>query len=117
MNRTSGMSSFTSPGLGAGRRDRLGIAALFEIGLREGDGVAALAQGLEFLHRDLARLAGAAPHQCRRQTVSGGGVERLGLDRRPQQRDRVVEAACLDEQLAQIDRRADIGRIELRAPA
>ena len=104
------------PGLSARRSDRFRVASLLEIRLRERHRVAALAQLLELVHRRAALVCRAAAHQRGGEAVGGGGVERLGLDGRPQQLDRLVEAALLHEELSEIDRRADVGRIELAHP-
>ena len=101
------------PGLCARRRDRLGVASLLEVRLRERHRVAALAQLLELVHRRAPLVCGAAAHQRGGEAVGGGGVEGLGLDGRPQQLDRLVETALLHEELSQVDRGADVGRIEL----
>ena len=95
------------------RRDRFGVASLLEVRLRERHRVAALAQLLELVHRRAPLVCGAAANQRGGEAVGGGGVEGLGLDGRPQQLDRLVETALLHEELSQVDRGADVGRIEL----
>ena len=98
--------------LGPGRGDGLGVAALREVGLGVGDGVAALAEALEVRHRGAAFVCAAAEDERVREAVRGRRVVRRRVHRAAKGVDRFLELALLAVQLSEIDRGAGVSRIQ-----
>ncbi len=101
-------------GLGSGRGDGFGVAALREVGLGVGDGVGALAEALKMRHRGAAFVCPAAEDERVREAVGSRCVVRRRLHRAAKGVDRFLIFAFLSVKLPEIDRDAGVSRIETR---
>ncbi len=95
-------------GLGAGRGQGLGVAALFEVGLPEARLVAAVAQLLEARHLGRPRLALAPARQRDPEVVGRAHVVGLGLRGQPEGRHRLLELPLLEIDLSEDEVRPQV---------